>query len=311
MAKKNKQNAVEESVLKETVTEETAAEAAVAEDETSKENKPEKNSNIGYFLRIAGVLTLICSVIALLLSVVNTITFDRIAENTETEKKNAIAGIFSDMTDAVPYTLGDGTSVYLALQDDVLYGYCVSVAPEGYGGPIEMMVGIEYSGAVRGVKIVSMSETAGLGSKTRNEAFLAQYQSAAAPFAVKDNIDAVAGATISSNAVTSGVNAACQMPVNLNIIAEELGYKVPGQSDETETEISASTQAATGSYNSPIATNNITYDTNISKDAVGINPQVQNYHGQDNSISANETQGLYVEKETTEAVTDTAATDPT
>lgn len=96
-------------------------------------------------------------------------------------------------------------------------GYVVTVTShEGYGGDITFSVGITNEGVVNGYSITSISETAGLGMKAKEEAFSSQFndKSAESLEVVKgtatgdDQIEAISGATITSRAVTNGVNAA-------------------------------------------------------------------------------------------------------
>ena len=80
-----------------------------------------------------------------------------------------------------------------------------------------LIVGVDTDLTVSGVSIVMASETAGIGSKViDNEATSAgtgaldQFvgKSGAGTLVVKQNIDAVTGATVSTKGVTKGVNAA-------------------------------------------------------------------------------------------------------
>ena len=85
---------------------------------------------------------------------------------------------------------------------------------EGYGGDIQFSIGIRNDGTVNGISILSISETAGLGMNADSvlkpqfadknvEQF--EYTKTGAP---GDNqIDAISGATITTNAVVNGVNA--------------------------------------------------------------------------------------------------------
>lgn len=97
-----------------------------------------------------------------------------------------------------------------------LVGYIVSVtSKEGYGGNISLSVGFTYEGKVTGVSILSINETAGLGMNAKEDSFLSRYEKdGEGMFAVNRpdsedviNIDSISGATITSNAVTKGVNA--------------------------------------------------------------------------------------------------------
>ncbi len=83
-------------------------------------------------------------------------------ENTELEKENSIRKIFGSYITAEEYTDFESPEemyVYLVYKSNMLYGYCVNVFPSGFGGQINMMVGIGADSDIAGVNIVSMSET--------------------------------------------------------------------------------------------------------------------------------------------------------
>ena len=95
-------------------------------------------------------------------------------------------------------------------------GYIFNITTsKGYGGDIQLTVGIQSDGTVSGYSVLSISETAGLGMKATEPSFYNQYVNKQADkFVVsKDGgdggqIDALSGATITSRAVTGAVNAA-------------------------------------------------------------------------------------------------------
>lgn len=96
-------------------------------------------------------------------------------------------------------------------------GYIVTVTDqEAYGGSLQMTVGILKDRTVKGISFLTLKETPGLGMKAKEDAFKKQFQNKKVEYfaysktgAVKDNeIDAISSATITSNAVTHGVNAA-------------------------------------------------------------------------------------------------------
>jgi len=102
-------------------------------------------------------------------------------------------------------------------KDKEIIGYIVSVtSKEGYAGNISFMVGIKLDKTISGIVILSMNETAGLGMKAAEDEFLKQYiVKNAGKFIVNkeekeegNNIDAITGATITTKAMTNGVNAA-------------------------------------------------------------------------------------------------------
>lgn len=86
-------------------------------------------------------------------------------------------------------------------------GKVFQVSPQGYGGPISMLVGVGSFGEVTGVKILSQRETPGLGANIIKVLFLRQFvgKTVKDPLEPKQDIDAITGATISTKAICKGV----------------------------------------------------------------------------------------------------------
>jgi Na+-translocating ferredoxin:NAD+ oxidoreductase subunit G len=56
------------------------------------------------------------------------------------------------------------TMIYRARHGDTPVGAVIqAIAPDGYGGPIELLIAVDYQGAVLGVEILRHSETPGIG----------------------------------------------------------------------------------------------------------------------------------------------------
>ncbi len=179
----------------------------------------QKNENI---FTLAGVLFLITAVVSLFLASVNMLTAERIEKNAQKEQAEARSAVLRSASDfiEVDYQPIEGSpvrQVFEGKNGEALVGYCISVAPNGFGGAVEMMVGIHQSGEIEAVKIVSLSETPGLGSKAQDETFIGQFagkeinepvQVIKTGMAKENEIVAIAGATVTSKAVTDGVNAA-------------------------------------------------------------------------------------------------------
>lgn len=114
-------------------------------------------------------------------------------------------------------------AIYVASADGEVKGLVARVAPTGYGGKITLLVGVGTDLNVAGIKVVSHTETAGLGSEVSREPWLAQFigKGASGAFAVnKDGgeIAAVSSATISSRAVVRGVNAVRDLAATTGIL---------------------------------------------------------------------------------------------
>ncbi len=95
-------------------------------------------------------------------------------------------------------------------------GYVVNVtSPNGYGGDVTIAVGILEDSTIKGISVISQSETAGLGAVCAEDRFTSQFAGINGTVEyVKDGktepnqIDAISGATITTKAVTEAVNAA-------------------------------------------------------------------------------------------------------
>lgn len=171
-------------------------------------------------------LFVICLIVSALLAGTNALTKEPIAEN---ELKKSQEAMQSVCPEAAAFEGAEGLEieVYRALNESgEVIGYAIPVAAKGYGGDVSVMVGISLEGEtdlgkVTGVEVLSHSETPGLGANATSESFLSEYEQAitASGFAVtKDGsggsdgkIDAITGATITSNAVTNAVNEAIEI----------------------------------------------------------------------------------------------------
>ena len=126
-----------------------------------------------------------------------------------------------------PYYAPGALSITAGYDDEgQLLGYCVQVQSQGFGGPITMSVGVDLNGAVTGVAIVSHNETDRVGTSAMTPAALARYvgRSGTIRAGGDNSIDAVAGATATSKAITAGVNRALNIVANLDT-EEEINYE--------------------------------------------------------------------------------------
>ncbi len=167
---------------------------------------------------LSSVLLIISVIVALLLAFTNSVTKDKIAQNAQKEQDAAKQEVLSVAKEFKDENYSDDLvkAVFSGKDENGTFvGWCVNVTPGGYGGVIDMMVGITADGKLSGVKVVSNSETAGLGAKCTDSEFSNQFKGKSAPISVIKNgtpkeseIVAITGATVTSKAVTSGVNAA-------------------------------------------------------------------------------------------------------
>ncbi len=175
-------------------------------------NEISSSANTGDVKTILGItfkLFLISTITAILLSGVNALTVDRIAENSRAEKAAAIAEIFSGDIESELFEspIGGIAELYVVKESGNAIGYAAQVEPLGFGGTMTVMVGVNVDGTLAGVKLVSHSETPGLGSRVGDSVYLSQYIGKGAE-SLNGGIDIITGSTISSNAILEAVNTA-------------------------------------------------------------------------------------------------------
>ncbi len=183
------------------------------------------------------ILFAITLVAGVLLGAVYQITLDPIAKANENAKQKAYKAVLADAdsfeavevipSDAdinassdIDFSKDKVNEVAIGKKGGETAGYVITVTDsEGYGGDIKFSVGISTDGKVLGVSFLSISETAGLGMRAKQDpSFAAQFtdkSAAVAAFSVvtdgsasesNANIDAIGGSTITSKSVTKGVN---------------------------------------------------------------------------------------------------------
>jgi len=179
------------------------------------------------------VLLIICIVISASLSLTYALTKDRIAESDLLEANNARAEllpgaefekifelsaeeiaqskVFPIITEIYSATIVNGDERNPA-------GFVATAIAQGYGGSLQVIVGVSADQKISGIRLTTHSETPGLGAKASEPEFLEQFagKDASAALAVVKSaasggdydIAAISGATITTNAVTQAVNAA-------------------------------------------------------------------------------------------------------
>lgn len=174
--------------------------------------------------RLVMVLTLITAGAGLILSLVESVTREPIAEQRRLETLRALQAVLpqannSPDEDTVQLVTGKdkrGRDVlrvfFRGRQDGTLSGVAFKVvAPDGYSGNIEVMVGIDPGGTVAGIEILSHAETPGLGDKIALPSFKANFAGKNlenADWRVKKDggeFDQITGATISPRAIVGAV----------------------------------------------------------------------------------------------------------
>ena len=187
-------------------------------------------------IKDALALTLITLVAGVTLGGVYEITKDPIAKQEAQAKAEAYEQVFTDaaafeaveMDDTLTKTIRDqldqegykAQSIEEVMraedQSGETLGYAFTVVTSvGYGGDIQFSMGVQNDGTLNGISILSIGETAGLGMNADTPAFKDQFvgkqveklQYTKNGATQDDEINAISGATVTTNAMTNGVNA--------------------------------------------------------------------------------------------------------
>jgi len=174
-------------------------------------------------IKNAGILFLITLIAGLSLGFVNELTKEPIAYQKELKVQKACAAVFADAASFETFpspggSMGNGVeigTIYKALAEDgTLLGYVInSTSSEGYGGNIALMMGVRMDGTVNGISLLEIAETPGLGMQAE-DVLVPQYAGKNVTSfiytksgALNDNeIDAISGATITTEALNNAVN---------------------------------------------------------------------------------------------------------
>lgn len=172
----------------------------------------------------AWLLLCIISIIAgLALGFTNALTKDVIAENDAATNELARKTVMSEADEFSEIAIDENSGVdycFEAKKGGQTIGYVVKAGANGYGGKIEVTVGIDINGLITGISCggSDFSETPGLGANVKNAAFTDQFTGLTSPVAItKDGgqVDSVTAASRSSRAVCNAVNAACEFVAGL------------------------------------------------------------------------------------------------
>ena len=201
-------------------------------------------SDVAVMLREAGILFAITLIAGVMLGFVYELTKEPIRVQQEKAVQEACMAVFPDfgadcVFEQIQYAPEPETMEALATQgvaigsvysarmqgeaDNAPAGYVVeAVTSEGYGGKIVLYVGVAADGSVGGVSILDISETPGLGMeapKVLTPQFAGKnvesFTYTKTGSRTESEVDAISGATITTQAVVNAVNGALRVAQNL------------------------------------------------------------------------------------------------
>ena len=178
-----------------------------------------KNENFKEYGMPVVVLVAICFVTTLLLALTNSVSEPIIIKNqaiTATANRKELLPDADDFTQLELDSYASSsdskasvTEVYKANNDT---GYVMTCVTKSFGGDLTMMVGLDATGAVTGVKVTDHADTPGVGTKDQDPEYLAQYISKTAlggeDVKKEAGFNFITGASVSGTAIHKGVYAA-------------------------------------------------------------------------------------------------------
>ncbi len=180
--------------------------------------------------KLAVILLIISAIAAAALAYTNQITAPMIEASKKAAATAARTDVMPDATDFTAVaddqlaaiaeknglTTDELNQIYVAYKDGQVIGYTIQSTSKGYSGDIVALTGIYTDGTLGGVKVLTQTETAGLGAKAQTD-WIDQYQGKTVSSELTviklgtpndSQIQAITGATITSRAVTKAVNMA-------------------------------------------------------------------------------------------------------
>lgn len=162
-----------------------------------------KKKWVGWIL-IAGILIITATALG-----VNTLAGDRDGADAGLQQHEAaLRELFPQASQFERLNTDEGGFICRVTQGTETAGYAVQQTVQGYGGPIEVITGVQPDGTIVGIRVggSEFRETDGLGAKAKDADFIDQFKGKALPVTLGQDIDAISGATVTSQAVVDAVN---------------------------------------------------------------------------------------------------------
>jgi len=160
------------------------------------------------------LLAVVVAICVTILTGVGSITLPRIEALEKQKVETMLSEMFPRMTG---YTFED--ELYTVYSGDDTVGHAFIAIGKGYGGNINILVGLEDEQTIKGIIVVSHTETPGLGSLITEDLFIGQFTSVTIDEVAlrRDGgqIDSITGATISARAVAEAVRITARDKVEL------------------------------------------------------------------------------------------------
>ena len=170
----------------------------------------EKNNTASLIIKMAVLLMVICAVVSAVLGAVNMITAPVIADIAAAKTAAAYNEVLPSTGDYTPVDYSDANVTAVAKCAE---GTVVEVSISGSQSMLALAIGVDNDGAITGVSVIDHGETPGLGAKSTEAEWRAQFVGQTSGLALDKKggeIAPLTGATITSQAIVD----ACQIAID-------------------------------------------------------------------------------------------------
>ncbi|MBN2852400.1 MAG: RnfABCDGE type electron transport complex subunit G [Clostridia bacterium] len=162
------------------------------------------------------VLLIVCVVISFFVAYVFNITEDTISEIEKAANEKLMSAVLPDgnpFEDITLEVVSDATPTISSVTINAVYssqkGFVFNVSTKGYGGEVVVFVGINNDGTINNVQVGKNNETPSVGKKAEEKDFTGRFIGIDSKQNLKENVDTISGATITTRGVIEAVQEAC------------------------------------------------------------------------------------------------------
>ncbi|AGT43668.1 FMN-binding protein [Treponema pedis] len=173
-------------------------------------------------IKLAFTLAAYAVIACIALAAVYNFTAPKIEEVKFEKTKKALQAVFPEADDFKEITSDfpeeNGKikfiNAYLALKDGKNTGLTLTVSGPTYS-KATVLIAINLDKTVKAIKFLELTDTPGLGSRAAEDPFISQFKGKAlsSSFKVKEDVEAISGATITSNGVSAMLKAGAEAAI--------------------------------------------------------------------------------------------------
>ena len=160
--------------------------------------------NSGNIIKMSLTLMIVGVISALVLNFTHGVTAPIIEEQAIIAIEETMFEFFPE-ADEVDFEETEDYVFQYALKDGEKIGVATMATSGGYGGDINIIVALDMQGNIKGINVISHSETPGIGDIVEEEDFTDQFAGIDPDKSISSEVDVVSGATVTVVAVISGV----------------------------------------------------------------------------------------------------------